>query len=219
MLLAEENEALFKEIEEELRHDKASLLWRNYGKFIVLGAISLIVAVASYQMWQTYNVSKKMQRGEAFDATQNLSNADNEVHVISSLRDFSQNEDDGYSALAKFKEASILSKIDKNEAITLYRKLSNDNTINEHLRNLAVILGAFQQLETKSSPADLISEAIQLNQLTNPWRHSAREIIALNALQNGVSSKAASVLKIIINDSSTPKGIRTRSKEILSQIE
>ena len=219
MFLAEENDALFKEIEEELRHDKASQLWKSYGKYIMLGVTTLIITVAVYQFWHTSNLAKKMERGEAFDATQSILDSDSDGDVILALREFSKNNDDGYSKLAKFKEAAILSKGEKSEAIIIYRELSTDNSLNQHLRKLAIILGAFQQLETKPPAPDLINEATKLNQLTSPWRHSAREIIALNALQIGEKSKAISILKRLLSDSTTPRGISTRSKKILNQIE
>ena len=58
-----------------------------------------------------------------------------------------------------------------------------------------------------------------MNALNNPWRHSAKEIIALSALQAGDNKRGISLLKDIISDATTPKNTVTRLKEFLKSVE
>ena len=64
--MAEENEALFKEIEEEVRKDNAYRLWATYRYYIIGIVITILTFVAVHQIWQDYNMSQKISRGEAF---------------------------------------------------------------------------------------------------------------------------------------------------------
>jgi hypothetical protein len=43
---------LFQEIDDELRQDKASKLWRIYGKYVITAAVIVIVLVAAYRFWE-----------------------------------------------------------------------------------------------------------------------------------------------------------------------
>ena len=51
---------LFQEIDDELRQDKASRLWRVYGKYVVAAAIVVIISVGGYKFWQ----QKQLDDGE-----------------------------------------------------------------------------------------------------------------------------------------------------------
>ena len=65
----------------------------------------------------------------------------------------------------------------------------------------------------------LIEKVKKLDVATNPWRHSVREIIALNFLQTGDKKKAKDIFLRLVNDKTTPSNISTRGREILGIIE
>ena len=50
----------------------------------------------------------------------------------------------------------------------------------------------------------------------NPWRHSARELIAVLAEQSGDKSKARELFTALSDDATTPQGIRLRARELLA---
>ena len=49
---------LFQEIDDELRQDKASKLWKIYGKYVIAVAVIVIISVASYRFWEQSNLEK-----------------------------------------------------------------------------------------------------------------------------------------------------------------
>ena len=63
---------IFDEIDEELKKDKAKLLWARYGKFVI-AAVAAKVALASDSQQLQMTVSRSARtnarvQGEAFDA-------------------------------------------------------------------------------------------------------------------------------------------------------
>ena len=216
--MADENEALFKEIEEEVRQDKAYRLWKTYRYYIIFTVIGLVASVACFQAWQSYQIAEKIDRGEAYSSVQSLIETNSVEPALSKLRDFSIKKNDGYSRLAKFREAALLTDTDAEAALDIYRRLSDDSEISQRYRDLAVILGALRQIGKDVKSNDLIKRVAQLNSLDNPWRHSAREILALNQLQSGNREKAISLLEEVINDATTPSTLASRVKEFLKSI-
>ena len=217
--MAEENEALFKEIEEEVRQDQANQWWQSYKKFIIVGAFSIVASVAGYQGWKSFIISESLRRGEAFESAQTLMKAGQADKAVLALIAISEETNDGYSKLSLFKEASAaLKKNNVNKAIAIYRNLSNDEDLAKYYQDLATILGAMQQMEKNIQPRDLVDKAAMLNNQINPWRHSAREILALTSLKEGNLEKAKQFLNELKNDITTPQGIASRGRIILEGI-
>ncbi len=65
-------DSLLREIDEELRQEQYAKLWKKYGSYLIAAALALVVAVAGYQGWQTYDVKNRMEQGERFAAAQQL---------------------------------------------------------------------------------------------------------------------------------------------------
>ena len=138
--MAEENDALFKEIEEDLRQDRTNQLWKKYGTFLISGIVLLIGTVAIFQGWKKYSIQDKMNRGEIFFEAQTFVDKGEIEKAVLALNSFSTKKTDGYSKLAKFKIAALsIRNRDLISAISIYRELSNDNQLETYYRDLAVI--------------------------------------------------------------------------------
>ena len=49
---------IFDEIDEELKKDKAQLLWARYGKFVIAAVAAVILAVGSAQGFKAWKTKK-----------------------------------------------------------------------------------------------------------------------------------------------------------------
>ena len=45
---------IFREVEEEVRRDKAAEIWKKYGKLFILAAVLLVAGTAGWSAWQQY---------------------------------------------------------------------------------------------------------------------------------------------------------------------
>ena len=68
----ETDNVLFREIEDELRQERAKKLWKNYGRYIIATVVALVIGVAGYQGWRTYDISSRTADGERFAAALKL---------------------------------------------------------------------------------------------------------------------------------------------------
>ena len=57
---------LFEEIEEDLRAERYAKLWKRYGKFVIAGFIALIVGVAGFKGWQTYDQKIRAEQSNQY---------------------------------------------------------------------------------------------------------------------------------------------------------
>ena len=99
---------LFREIEDELRKERAKKLWKNYGRYIIATAVALVIGVAGYQGWRTYDISSRTADGERFAAALKLAADNHSEQAATAFANISQDAVSGYAMLSRFREAGLL---------------------------------------------------------------------------------------------------------------
>ena len=213
-----EEDLLFQEIDDDLRQDQATKLWRAYGKHVIAATVLLVVAVAGFQGWKAYDFSTREADGKRFSKAQAMVQTGQREAALQAFADIAADGRAGYALLARFQQARLLARAsDAAGAAAAYRALSGDGGIDSLYQNLAVILGGFQELNVAG--ADLAALANRLEPLmaeTKPWRFSAREIKGLLAHKSGDAAAARKLFQGLATDPRAPQGVRVRAQEMLS---
>lgn len=219
--MAEPNdEALMREIDEELRQDQFKKFWDLYGNYIVGVALSVVIVVAGYQGWQAYDKNRKAEATDRLiGAVQLLESGDSEA-ALGILTEIAGHDVDGIATVAAFRKAALLGdQGDHAAAASAFKAIAAKSGIPERYRDLATILAAGQELEADASKADaVISTLAPMTEPPHNLRHSAREISAAAALVAGRKDEAREFLKAIALDAQAPNGIRSRAQELLQAI-
>ncbi len=212
-------DGIFREIDEELRQEQFAKLWKRYGRFFATVAVVIVASVAGYKAWENYDLSNRAEQGERFAASLRLANDNNAEAALDALKIFSAEASGGYQMLSGFKAAALMANAgDQQGAINAYDKLASDSSLEAVYRDLAVLLGAVVRLDGSDGSESLNSRLAPLAADNNPWRHSARELMAVAADQSGDRAKAREIFKALSEDASAPQGIRQRAGEMLSAL-
>ena len=99
---------LFREIDEDLRRERYMKLWKDYGRFVVGAAVTLILATAGWVWWQRNQLSVRGEEGERYAAAAALVGKGNSAAAIKAFAQVAAKSSAGYTALAKLREAGIL---------------------------------------------------------------------------------------------------------------
>jgi len=209
-------DSLIREIDEDLRKERYAKLWKSYGNYVIAGAVALVVGVAGFQGWYSYDLDRRQTQGEQLARAMTRS-ADDPSAALGELQSLAENAGDGYALLARFQEAALLAKGgDQQAAIAIYRELATEADVPIY-RDLAVVLSAQNQLASAGSSVDRVELERTLQPITvddNPWRYSAREIMGVLALQAGDNAKAAEIFSALATDLGAPQGMRSRAADL-----
>lgn len=209
-------DSLLREIDEELRQEKYAKLWKQYGNYVVAAAVVLVVGVAGYQGWRNWDIKTRMEQGDRFLAALDLRTDGDIPAARKAMADLAGDAGKGYATLARFQEAALMEQGgDSKGAVAAYRALSEDSSVAESLRHLAIIQGAFLELDV-ADPGDLTGRVAPLTKADSPWRFSALEITGLLAARSGDVKKAREIFTQLSGDALAPQGVRSRATEMLA---
>ncbi len=207
---------IFREVDEDLRTDQYTKLWRQYGRFVIAAVVAVIVATAVWQAYIAWDRSRSESYSERFIAALQMLQAGQPGAAIAALETLEQDAATGYASLARLQRAGALIQAgDRREAITLYDAIANDDSVDRSLRDLASYMAAQSLLDT-ADEATLERRLQPLNQDGKPWRFNARELLALTALRAGNTAKAREYYAQLTDDPATPQAIRARAAEMLA---
>jgi hypothetical protein len=210
------HDGLFQEIDDELRQEHYAKLWKKYGNYVIGAALALVVGVAGFQGWRNYDVSTRTAESMRFAEAQRLMRDGQNEAAARAFGELAAGASAGYALLARFQDAALLAgKGDRAGAVNAYRELAADTGIDALYRDLALVLGALHEIDTADRAA-LGQRVARLTADDNPWRYSAREIIAVLARHDGDGDKARQLYSGLANDVAAPSGIRARAQEMLA---
>ena len=209
---------IFREIDEELRQDKFEKLWREYGRYVIAGAVAIVIAVAGVSGWQQYQESERLADGARFSAAKASAEDGKTEDAAALFTALGRESGNSYGTLARFHEAALTAKKgDTDAAIALYDALAADLDIDAQFRDLATILSASVSANGASPDTATIGEKLQpIIDSGGTWRHSALEILGTLAHRSGDIAKAKELFKQIVDDFEAPQGLRSRAAQMLA---
>lgn len=219
--MAETNDdPLMREIEDELRQEQLHKLWNAYGKYIIGIAVAVVVVVAGYQGWQAYDRSVRLSSTDSLINASELIDQGQTQAAQDSLAKLEKDGAGGIKLLAELRSAGLTAANgDHAGAAAAYNKIAGNTSAPVSFRDLATLMGAVHAFDADPGNAEkALSQLLPLTAPNNVWRHTAREISAMAALQLGQTDKAREFLKSITLDAQAPSSVRSRAEELLQAI-
>ena len=205
-----------KEVDEDLRRERYLKLWRKYGKYVIAGAVAVVVATASYVAWQEYRKSQMLEQSTRFAQALDLAQEGRTAEAAAAFANLAADASADFTALAQLQEAALKAKSgDVAGAVQIYGRLANDNGVDRAFRDLAVILGALHTVDS-ADPAALVERLAPLTAENSPWRHSALELTALAVERLGDRTRAGEIFARLAGDPDAPLALRMRAAEMLA---
>jgi hypothetical protein len=205
---------IFREIDEELRRENFAKLWERYGQYLIGLAVVVILVTAAAVGWREYQ--SRVQRAESvrYAAAVELAQKNELARAADDFALLAREAGGGQATLARLQEAALRARTgDEQAAISAYKALAQDNSVDPVYRDLATLLAALHELKS-GDPKAVIAEVSPLTDPSNPWHPTALEITALAHLHAGERDKARDIYKALADDLTAPPGLRARAAEM-----
>lgn len=209
-------EALFREVEEDLRHERLTALWKKHGGLVIGAAVALVLLVGGYEGWRAWTAKQRVEESLRYAAAIQQVEDGKTAEALESLAVASARGESGYRAIAALRRAGLLaSQGDGAGAAALYRKIADDSAAEEVHRNAALLLAVMHSVD-QGDPKALEASLEPLAAPESPWRFSALEIKALLALRQGDAKRANALWAEISDAPDAPSSVRMRAAEMMT---
>jgi len=210
---------LFQEVEEELRKDRAEELWKKYGRFIIAAAVLVVLVTTGQVLWREYSERQQQEAARSFLGAVRLAEDGRTDEATAAFEALAADGPAGYGTLARFRTAALLAESGDGEgALQIYASLAADADLGSLYRDLAVLLSVLHQSDS-GDPGSLLDQLEPLRAESNPWRHSATELAAVQQLRSGDRGAAVALLQELADDLTAPQAARARAAELLRTLE
>lgn len=211
-------EALFREVDEDLRHEQMTRLWKAYGSWLIAAAILVVAIVAGYQGWQVWQREARVSEARAFE--QAIAGAgDQPLQAAEALAAMAAGADTGYASVARLDRVSLLLREGRRaEAIEALQALAGDGAADPVMRDLARVLWGLTALEDGTDAAAVTSIVAPLAAPGNAFQASAMEVQALAALRGGDEAEARRLFRDLSDLPTAPVGVQDRAAEMLAAL-
>jgi hypothetical protein len=209
---------VFREVDEDLRREQLKKLWDRFAPYILGLAVLIVLAVSGYKLWEYWQRSQAEASGDRFIAALDLAQEGKGSEAIAALQALAADGSGGYPVLARFVVAS--QRADQGDvpgAVADFDAIAARGDVPQDIRNMARMRAAMLLVDT-APVADLNQRVGNLAAVGNPWRHSAREVLALAAWRAGDLASANSYFTQITADQEAPPDMRQRAQVMLALV-
>jgi hypothetical protein len=208
---------IFREVDEEVRRDKAEEYFKKYQTHIIIVAALIVAATAGYRFWDYQWVKAEQAAGAQFEQALQLENDGKSAEAGAALAAIAANAPSGYKILARLAQAAALSKSDPDGAIAAYDALARDSSIGPLFQDAARLRASLLRMDS----GEIDKAKSTLEALAAPggaFRHTAREMLGAIALGAGDFEAAGKWLDMVTTDSDTPATVRANAQALLGVV-
>lgn len=204
-----QNDEFIREVDEEYRRDQITRIWKRYNGVIIGAAVLVVAAAGGWRFYEHRQSQASEAAAAAYQDAVQLASEGKGGEAEKALSALSRQAPAGYALLTRFRLAAELGKSSPEEGAKAYDALAADQTVDPTWRDLAKLRAAMLRMDGGDQAA--VRQALEpLAAPSQPWRHSARELLGLSGLKSGEMEYAGRWFDQIAADRDTPASLRQR---------
>ncbi len=208
---------IFREVDEEVRQDRALAFWNRYQNLIIAVAAIVVIAAGGWRFWQAQQLKNAYAADDKLQAAMALSREGKSKEAEAAFAALAKDAPKGYAAIAQMRAAGELAASDRKAAVAAFDKLAADASFDPLFRDVARLRAGMirvddadmKEIEERLSPLAAAGE---------PFRSSARELLGLAALKFGDLDQAGRMFDQIVTDTESPAAMKQRAEAFLGLV-
>jgi len=205
---------IFREIDEDVRRDKAVSFFKKYFPLIIGAAALIVVATAAWRIYDYQRTQTAEKASARYEDALQLVHDGKLAEAEAAFEAIAKDAPAGYSTLARLRAIDAQAALDPAAAMKAYEALADDPAYDPSLASVARIRAAMLDIDI-DDPKTFEQKVMPLAGPASVFRYSARELLALAALKAGDYDAAGRWLDEIVADPQAPSGLRSRAEAFL----
>lgn len=212
------NEAFLREVDENLRRDRARDFAKQYGAWLIAGVLLFLAAAGGYLFWQNQQAAKAERQVEELAQIYRDIAAGKIGQAPARLDTLAAESEEAVRASALFTRAAIaIEQRDTKLALAKYRAVADDGDMPQPYRDLALLRLTALEFDGMK-PEDVIARLAPLAKPGQPWFGSAGELTGAALLKQGKRDEAGRLFGAIARDTTVPDALRARAAQVAATL-
>lgn len=217
-LTPQNNEAFFREVDDEVRRAQAERLARRYGVIAAVIVLLALVAFGGTLWWRSHQAALAGERGDQFMAAMSTISSGKDDEARKQLAAIEGTGTKGYAPLAAMLQADMLVRERKEkDGAAAFLKLSQDGSAPQPLRDVALLRATTLQFDTLK-PQEVIDRLKPLAVPGNPWFGSAGEMTGIAYMKLNQTKQAGALFVAMTKDQGVPSSLRSRAAQLAGDL-
>ena len=214
-----DGEVFLREVDEELRKERAAQVVTRYGWWIVAGIVLLIAAIGGFFWWQNYRAERATEQGDALlnvlDAMEGGGGGNAVAARIDALAESSAA---GYRAAALFSRANRqIAANNVAAAVATYSAIAGNEDFAEPYRHAALVRQTALEFD-RLPPQQVVHRLTPLARPGQPFFGAAGEMVGVAYLRMNRPDLAGPLFGRIGRDETVPASIRSRAIQMAGSL-
>lgn len=210
------DDALIREVSEDVKNDQMKELWNKYGLFVVIFIALAITAAVSFETFKSWMDKRNQEVSNAFAVAISLQNQgkfDDSLKILQKL-----SEKSGiYSDIARLQMANIYfeQKNDK-AAVEQLEFLVSDKGESRQMKEIALLKLAAYKLDNNAPSTEIKELLTPLAEKESGSYNVARELLAMLAIRDGNLEDAKSEYELIAASANGSDALKSRALDMIN---
>ncbi len=209
-----EEDALLREVVEDVKNDQFRQMWDKYGLFIIIAVAVILTATVSFEGIKNWQLKKSQELSNAYSVALSLQNQGRFDESLQIYNELAENASGIYADIAKMQIANVFIEQNKvDDAMAILQNLINDTATLPEMRDIAALKLASYKLDS-DAPADEISNLLTPLTVGENPSNIARELMAMLYIRENDMAKAKEMYESIASSEDAPDNMKARALDM-----
>ncbi|MFD2237211.1 tetratricopeptide repeat protein [Aureimonas populi] len=212
------NDTFIREVNEELRQERAQAIWSRFGKLIIALVVLGVLGTIGYVVWDRSVSARAAADGARYIEAVELAEGGDTAAALAAFEALAADGVGAYPELARLQMAAAQDMAGERAAAVETFDAVAGSSAPRPLRDLAAIRAAYILVDT-GTPQDVRARVERLTNEAEPLRYPAREALGLSLWRAGETEEARGFFQSLADDLGAPQGIAERARLMLELID
>ena len=211
-------DALIKEISDEVKSDKMKSLWEQYGLVIIILVALALTAAVSYETFRNWANKRNQEVSNAYAVAISLQSQGKLDESLKLLQNLSERSGI-YSDIAKLQIANIYFEQNKpQEATEMLEQLAHNRSASKQMQEIASLKLAAYKLDSNAPAPEIKELLLPLTEEDGGSYNIAHELLAMLAIRDGDLEEAKTEYEKIIASAGSSDALKSRAQDMITII-
>ncbi len=211
-------DALIKEISDEVKSDKMKSLWEQYGLVIIILVALALTAAVSYETFRNWANKRNQEVSNAYAVAISLQSQGKLDESLKLLQNLSERSGI-YSDIAKLQIANIYFEQNKpQEATEMLEQLAHSRSASKQMQEIASLKLAAYKLDNNAPAPEIKELLLPLTEEDGGSYNIAHELLAMLAIRDGNLEEAKAEYEKIIASAGSSDALKSRAQDMITII-